>query len=81
MFLAGVLEYLTVEICEISAHHAKANFKKRITPRHVCLAIKNDEELDKLLPNVAIAEGGVLPFIWPQILNFKYKDSYGNKIP
>jgi histone H2A len=32
-------------------------------PRHILLAIRNDEELNKLLSNTTIAEGGVLPNI------------------
>nr|GEZ94194.1 histone H2A [Tanacetum cinerariifolium] len=37
--------------------------KTRIIPRHVLLAIMNDEELGKLLSGVTIAHGGVLPNI------------------
>lgn len=37
--------------------------KSRIVPRHITLAVKNDEELNKLLSGVTIASGGVLPNI------------------
>lgn len=35
----------------------------RITPRHITLAVKNDEELNKFLGHVTISEGGVMPHI------------------
>jgi len=35
----------------------------RIIPRHIQLAVRNDEELNKLLRGVTIAAGGVLPNI------------------
>eukprot|EP00798_Chlamydomonas_sp_ICE-L_P023881 gene23881-biopygen18387 len=39
-----------------------------IVPRHVQLAIRNDEELSKLLGSVTIANGGVLPNIHSVLL-------------
>ncbi|KAG8892268.1 histone H2A, partial [Tulasnella sp. 403] len=47
---------------------ARDNKKARIVPRHLQLAIKNDEELNKLLGHVIISQGGVVPFIQPQLL-------------
>ena len=44
------------------------NKKSRIIPRHVQLAIRNDEELSKLLADVTIASGGVLPNIHSVLL-------------
>ncbi|TSY69799.1 Core histone macro-H2A.1 [Bagarius yarrelli] len=40
----------------------------RVTPRHILLAIANDEELNQLLKSVTIAAGGVLPNIHPELL-------------
>ena len=39
-----------------------------IIPRHIQLAIRNDEELSKLLGTVTIAAGGVLPNIHSVLL-------------
>jgi C-terminus of histone H2A len=47
---------------------AVQNKKSRIIPRHVQLAIRNDEELSKLLADVTIASGGVLPNIHSVLL-------------
>ena len=43
--------------------------KTRIAPRHITLAVKNDEELNKLLVGgVIISSGGVLPNIHAVLL-------------
>merc|ERR1712000_295926 len=47
---------------------ARDNKKTRIIPRHLQLAIRNDEELNKLLGHVTIAQGGVLPNIHQNLL-------------
>jgi hypothetical protein len=39
-----------------------------IVPRHLQLAIRNDEELNKLLGDVVISQGGVVPHIAPELL-------------
>ena len=52
---------------------AQDNKKARIVPRHLQLAVRNDEELNKLLGGVTIAEGGVLPNIHAVLLPKKSK--------
>ena len=63
VYLASVLEYLTAEILELAGNAARDNKKSRIIPRHLQLAIRNDEELNKILQGVTISQGGVLPNI------------------
>lgn len=68
VYCAAVLEYLTAEVLELAGDAASHNKKSRITPRHLQLAIRNDEELNKLLAMVTISQGGVLPHIQPILL-------------
>jgi histone H2A len=79
VYAASVMEYLTAELLELAGNAAKDNKKARIVPRHIMLAIKNDDELGQLLSNVTIANSGVLPNIHNALLPAKKGKKGGKK--
>ncbi|NXG45015.1 H2AX protein, partial [Psilopogon haemacephalus] len=68
IYLAAVQEYLSAEILEMAGNAALTNKKLRIAPRHIMLAVRNDDDMNKLLACVIIAQGGVMPNIREELL-------------
>ncbi|OCF39022.1 hypothetical protein I317_07199 [Kwoniella heveanensis CBS 569] len=81
VFMAASLEYLIAEVMEMGGNAAKDNKSKTIKPRHLKLAISNDDKFNRLIGKATIAQGGVRPHIAPSLLprnskaNNKKKDS------
>ncbi|KAL7270259.1 Histone H2A.2, partial [Rhizina undulata] len=77
-YLAAVLEYLTTEILDLAGTAAHDNKKAIIAPRHLQLAIRNDEDFSKLLSNITIPHSGFVHHIHLDLLpNTKFLKTKG----
>lgn len=73
VYLASVLEYLAAEVFELAGNVARDQGYKRINPRAILLALKNDEELSKVVSDAIVLGGGVLPTVDPILRSGKKK--------
>lgn len=66
MALAPLLHSVIVfQMLELSGNACRDNKRQRLIPRHIVLAMKNDEELNQFCARVTCPGGGVLPFVHP----------------
>ena len=68
IYLAAVLEYMSAEVLELAGNQTRDAKRKRIIPRHIYLAIKQDEELNLLCKKQTIAGGGTIELIHKPLL-------------
>lgn len=73
--LAASLEYIIAELTELGSNATMYANMKTITPRHLTIAIHNDEELEELLKKIKFkfVRGGVMPNIYSILLKKKSK--------
>ena len=79
VYLAAVIEYCVAEVLELAGNAAKDNKRKTISPRHIMLAIKGDDEFNKMCGDVLIPHAGVVPNILDVLLPAKKKKKGSKK--
>jgi histone H2A len=63
------MEYMTAEVLELAGNACKDLRARRVTPRHIVLAVRGDEELDNFCGQAVVAGGGVIPHIHKSLIN------------
>ena len=69
--MAAVLEYLCAELLEVSGEVCKQAGKVRLVPRHLELAVRNDNELSRLFKDQTFLGAGTAPYVNPGVLKKK----------
>jgi len=71
VYMAATTEYLVAELLDMAGSCAVDHKAKRITPRHIYLAVENDKEFKQLFANTVLTGSGVLPHIEKSLLPAK----------
>lgn len=61
IYLSAVLQWLTHEVLEMAGKIVEDQNRKRIEPRHIMLAVMNDDEFSILMEDVCIPYSGGIP--------------------
>ena len=67
VFMASVLQYLCAEILELAGEAFHERKKKTISPRHLQLAVRGDDELNKLMACKQISTGGTMSIVQTEL--------------
>lgn len=59
---------MIAEVLELAGNASKDLKSKRISPRHILLAIRGDQELDEFSNDACIIDGGVIPYIHKSLI-------------
>ena len=59
IYITAILEFVVGEILQLAVRFADLQERANVTPRHIMLALKADEELQHLMKNAAIKDGGI----------------------
>uniref|UniRef100_A0A1I8ACZ1 Histone H2A n=1 Tax=Steinernema glaseri TaxID=37863 RepID=A0A1I8ACZ1_9BILA len=62
-YFSGVVQQLTIEVVKSAIGAAIEAGQREVTPRHVLLGVKLDEDLNKVFGSGVFSGGGVIPNI------------------
>ena len=66
-FMAAVLEVVASQVLQRAGDAAAAGSSGRIEPHHIRVAVREDEDLTRLVGAEALEQGGLLrPEAWPE---------------
>ena len=81
IFLATALDCVVQTILELAGSEARLDGSICISPRHILLAIRRDEDLNRVFSKHVIREGGVVPFIHPILTDVENEEGMDRTTP